>query len=115
MAVVIQCMVELDCPHCEATIELDNDAYGDFECPLCDGEFEFGEPPIQSIQPSQSVQPAQPHQAKGSGFDSTMKILTGVSLGAAIFVVLAALVLVILVIIFLGVALSSMNGGIMGS
>jgi hypothetical protein len=44
-----------------------------------------------------------------------MKILTGVSLGAVIFVVLAALVLVILVIIFLGVALSSMNGGIMGS
>ena len=113
MAVVIQCMVELDCPHCEDTIELEDGAYGDFECPLCEGEFEFGEPPVQSIQPSQSVQTAQQHQAKGGGFDSTMKILTGVSLGATILVLLAVIVIVIMVILLLGLALSSLDGSFM--
>ncbi len=114
MNACIYAMVELECPHCEATIELEDGAYGDFECPLCEGEFEFGEPPVQSIQPSQSVQSVQPHQAKGSGFDSTMKILTGVSLGATIFVLLAVIVIVIMVILLLGLALSSLDGSIMG-
>jgi hypothetical protein len=34
-------MVEILCPHCEDEIELDDDASGEFECPLCDGEFEW--------------------------------------------------------------------------
>lgn len=34
-------MVEILCPHCEQEIELDDDASGEFGCPLCDGEFEW--------------------------------------------------------------------------
>ena len=35
-------MVEILCPHCEEEIELDDDAKGEFGCPYCDGEFEWG-------------------------------------------------------------------------
>lgn len=34
-------MVELLCPHCEEEIELPDDASGLFECPFCNGEFEW--------------------------------------------------------------------------
>ena len=34
-------MVEILCPHCEGEIELDDDASGEFQCPLCDREFEW--------------------------------------------------------------------------
>ena len=34
-------MVEIECPHCDEGIELDDDASGEFACPLCDGEFEW--------------------------------------------------------------------------
>ena len=34
-------MVEILCPHCEGEIYLDDDASGEFECPLCNGEFEW--------------------------------------------------------------------------
>ena len=37
-------MVEILCPHCEGEIELDDDASGEFECPLCNGEFEWNIP-----------------------------------------------------------------------
>ena len=106
-------MVDLSCPHCDGTIELDDDAYGDFECPLCEREFEFGEPPIQSIPPNHFVQHAHPHQAKKGASDNSMDILTGVGIGAAIFVLVAALLLVLVVIFFL-MFLSTLNGGIMG-
>ena len=114
VVVFIHRMVDLNCPHCDGTIELDDEAYGDFECPLCELEFEFGEPPIQSIQPNHFVQHAHPHQAKEGASDSTMDMLTGVGIGAAIFVLVAALLLVLMVI-FVLMALSTLNGGIMGS
>ena len=34
-------MVEILCPHCEGEIYLDDDASGEFECLLCNGEFEW--------------------------------------------------------------------------
>jgi len=38
----VRVMVEILCPHCEEEIELDDDAKGEFGCPYCDGEFEWG-------------------------------------------------------------------------
>ena len=35
-------MVDILCPHCEEEISLDDDASGEFECPFCEGEFEWG-------------------------------------------------------------------------
>ena len=37
-------MVAILCPHCEGEIELDDDASGEFQCPLCDDEFEWNIP-----------------------------------------------------------------------
>ena len=34
-------MVEIECPHCDEGIELDDDDFGLFECPHCDEEFEW--------------------------------------------------------------------------
>ena len=34
-------MVEILCPHCEEEIELEDDASGEFACPICEGEFEW--------------------------------------------------------------------------
>jgi len=34
-------MVEVQCPHCVDDVELENDAFGLFECPYCDEEFEY--------------------------------------------------------------------------
>ena len=34
-------MVEIECPHCDEDIELDDDEFGLFECPNCEEEFEW--------------------------------------------------------------------------
>ena len=34
-------MVEIECPHCDEDIELDDDDFGLFDCPHCDKEFEY--------------------------------------------------------------------------
>lgn len=38
-------MIVIECPHCSEDIEMDDDAYGLFECPICEGEYEWGEAP----------------------------------------------------------------------
>ncbi|RJV00886.1 MAG: hypothetical protein DWC06_04250 [Candidatus Poseidoniales archaeon] len=37
-------MVELQCPHCEKDIELDQGAFGLFDCPYCKEEFSWRSP-----------------------------------------------------------------------
>ena len=32
-------MVEIECPHCDEGIELEDDVFGLFDCPHCDEEF----------------------------------------------------------------------------
>jgi hypothetical protein len=32
-------MVEIQCPHCDGDIELEDDVFGLFDCPHCDEEF----------------------------------------------------------------------------
>ena len=34
-------MVEIQCPHCVESIELDDGIFGLFECPFCEEEFEW--------------------------------------------------------------------------
>ncbi len=36
-------MVEIQCPHCEEDIELEDGVSGLFDCPYCDNEFSFGD------------------------------------------------------------------------
>lgn len=40
-------MVEVECPHCETNVALDDDEFGVFICPHCDIEFEWGNPPSE--------------------------------------------------------------------
>ena len=53
-------------------IELDDDAYGEFSCPHCDGEFEWGDPPkagsrnVANSQPISSIK-AGSHAVHGLG------------------------------------------------
>ena len=65
-------MVEILCPHCEEEIELDDDAYGEFSCPVCDGEFEWGEKPkakanaVSNSEPMSGIK-AGSHALHGAG------------------------------------------------
>ena len=34
-------MVEIQCPHCDENIELEDGSYGLFDCPFCGDEFEW--------------------------------------------------------------------------
>ena len=34
-------MVEIECPHCDEGIELEDDDFGLFDCPHCDEEFSW--------------------------------------------------------------------------
>ena len=34
-------MVEIQCPHCDETVELENDVSGLFDCPHCEEEFSW--------------------------------------------------------------------------
>jgi len=36
-------MVLIECPHCDEELEMDDDSFGIFECPLCEMEYEWGE------------------------------------------------------------------------
>ena len=36
-------MVEIVCPHCEEDIVLEDGDFGTFECPYCNGEFDWNE------------------------------------------------------------------------
>ncbi len=37
-------MVEVQCPHCSKNVELEHGDSGVFNCPYCDGEFEYESP-----------------------------------------------------------------------
>lgn len=40
-------MVVIQCPHCYEDVELENEASGLFDCPLCNNEFEYGSKPAK--------------------------------------------------------------------
>lgn len=56
-------MVGIQCPHCGKTVELEHGAYGLFECPYCDGEFEY----------ESSNSPAGVHFVSKPGLNMTSK------------------------------------------
>jgi endogenous inhibitor of DNA gyrase (YacG/DUF329 family) len=39
IAVSGDAMVEIQCPHCDENVELEDDVFGLFDCPHCDEEF----------------------------------------------------------------------------
>ena len=74
-------MVEILCPHCEEEIALDDDAYGDFSCPYCEGEFEW--------KPQKQEKVKKPKSASNTDdgmFSSPLKITNFVLFVIIIFV-----------------------------
>ena len=69
-------MVEIVCPHCEEEIALDDDASGEFSCPLCDGTFEWNITPAKGMEEPSSIEAQERARARSLG----LKILrTGAS------------------------------------
>ncbi len=65
-------MVEILCPHCEEEIVLDDDAFGEFECPNCENGFEWGEEPKVKAKAKSDSEPmsgivALSHALHGAG------------------------------------------------
>ena len=69
-------MVEIVCPHCDEEIALNDDASGEFLCPLCDGTFEWNINPANDRQEASSIEAEERARARRLG----LKILrTGAS------------------------------------
>lgn len=45
-------MVEIECPHCEKDIQLDDGVFGLFECPHCEEEFAWNQENISDYESS---------------------------------------------------------------
>ena len=62
-------MVEIECPHCDEDIELDDDEFGLFECPYCEEEFEWGgERSKIEIQPASDFSVSDLYNILQAGF-----------------------------------------------
>ena len=49
-------MVEIQCPHCDGDVELEDRVFGLFDCPHCNNEFEFEDDSINiSYKPKKGV------------------------------------------------------------
>ena len=69
-------MVEIVCPHCDEEIALNDDASGEFVCPLCDGTFEWNITPAKGMEEPSSIEAQERARARSLG----LKILrTGAS------------------------------------
>ena len=69
-------MVEIVCPHCDEEIALNDDASGEFLCPLCDGTFEWNITPAKGMEEPSSIEAQERARARRLG----LKILrTGAS------------------------------------
>ena len=69
-------MVEIVCPHCDEEIALNDDASGEFLCPLCDGTFEWNITPAKGMEEPSSIEAQEHARARSLG----LKILrTGAS------------------------------------
>ncbi len=117
-------MVEILCPHCEDEIEVDDDAAGEFQCPLCDGEFEWNVEEDERLTTGQEAHQKmvdsviQSHNSHGLyKMHPVAKVAGGAFVGFATVVsVILVLIVAIVVILFVFLLLlflfsgSSMNG-----
>ena len=74
-------MVVIECPHCEEHIELDDDASGLFECPFCEGEFEWGMDDVEEKNSSIDL--------FSSSYSTLIAAHAGLSLTAIIFALIS--------------------------
>ena len=53
-------MVEIQCPHCEADVLLDDGADGLFDCPYCEEEFEWNIESEEIFEDKTNLEATQP-------------------------------------------------------
>ena len=53
-------IVEIQCPHCEADILLDDEADGLFDCPYCEEEFEWNIESEEIFEDKTNLEATQP-------------------------------------------------------
>ena len=82
-------MVEIQCPHCDKNIELEDGISGMFDCPYCQNEFTWGnEGKTKQI----SNQHINNHESMPLGF----KIVFGIIAGLILLVIFGYLFLLML-------------------
>ena len=92
-------MVEIECPHCEEEIALDDDASGEFVCPYCGGEFEWNFEPEVVLEPNWFQ---EYNESKGR-FNPIFKIISRGIFGSFF---LAGIVMIVVGIAGLGISSS---------
>ena len=71
-------MVVIQCPHCAKSVELESGAFGLFDCPYCDEEFEYG-----SKRNSDTL-----NEIPDLGVNTTLKVGLGLLLGSIVATIL---------------------------
>ena len=112
-------MVEILCPHCEGEIEVNDDALGVFECPLCNDEFEWNVEEDQSLMTAQEAHQKMVDSVIQSNNPNGLykmhpvtKVAEGAFLGVATVVNVILVVIVgIFVLFFVILVLTSLLSG----
>tara|TARA_B100001094_G_scaffold27165_1_gene22636 strand:- start:1203 stop:1493 length:291 start_codon:yes stop_codon:yes gene_type:complete len=92
-------MVEITCPHCSEDLELPDGTFGDFECPMCEEEFVWGQQPVEIY-----------NLPKEKGITKLILNIIALWTGFSLVVTIGFLVGLIIAFYFLLQVLSGMNG-----
>jgi len=93
-------VVEITCPHCSGDLELPDESFGEFECPLCGEDFVWEE------QPSQVVY----NLPKEKGITKLILNIVAFWTGFSLFVTIGFILGLILAFYFLLSILGGFNG-----
>ena len=95
-------MVDVTCPHCSGDLELPDGAFGDFECPMCEGEFVCGQQPVEAVY----------NLPKEKGLTKVILNIIALWTGFSLFVTIGIIVGLIIVFYFLLAVLGGLDGSI---
>tara|TARA_B100000123_G_C25551508_1_gene349813 strand:+ start:47 stop:340 length:294 start_codon:yes stop_codon:yes gene_type:complete len=93
-------MVEITCPHCDGEIEIPDGSFGEFECPICTGDFVWEQQPVQVVN----------NLPKEKGITKVILNIVALWTGFSLLVTIGFIVGLILAFYFLLYALGGMNG-----
>jgi hypothetical protein len=94
-------VVEILCPHCSEELELENDASGDFECPHCEGGFEWNKTPPEQARKNDVKGPLVGILASVAGIVFIIYELTTLVSAAAVLIASIPVILFILLLVYL--------------